>query len=212
MRCNFTFRPIDNWPHEKTQRPRSSAFKTPYNRTLELLDKELIMLSVRRAVIQIDLPESKIRIDRLPRSGARPDYQGVIFSFESKYGPLRYATDVFDFWQDNLRAIALGLEALRKVDRYGITKKGEQYTGWKQLPAAITEISDIHAASEFLARYSGLQAEDILRDESVYIKAYRAAALKLHPDKGGNVENFTLLTKIKKLFWCQFRRHFQAFP
>lgn len=205
MRCNFIFRPIDNWPHKQNRRPKSSAFRTKYNQTLELLDKELLMLSVRQAVIQIDLPESKIRIDGLPRSGARPDYQGVILSFESKYGHLRYATDVFDFWQDNLRAIALGLEALRKVDRYGITKRGEQYTGWKQLPAAITEVSDIQEAAAFMERYSGLAAEDIIREHEVYRQAYRASALKLHPDKGGNVENFTLLQKIKKLF----ENHFQ---
>jgi hypothetical protein len=32
-------------------------------------------------------------------------------SFESKYGPLTYATDAFLFWKDNVRAIALGLTA-----------------------------------------------------------------------------------------------------
>ncbi|KKN74460.1 hypothetical protein LCGC14_0390800 [marine sediment metagenome] len=202
MNCNFVFRPIDNWPGERNRRPRSSAFRTKYNQTLELLDKELLMLGVRQVVIQIDLPESKIRFDGLPRSGARPDYQGVILRFESKYGHLRYATDVFDFWQDNLRAIALGLEALRKVDRYGITKRGEQYTGWKQLPAA--GVGDIHAAAAFLARYSNLTPLDILKDKEVYRQAYRASALKLHPDKGGNVENFTLLQKIKKLFENHF--------
>ncbi len=163
------------------------------------------MLGVRQAVIQIDLPESKIRIDGLPRSGARPDFQGVRLSFESKYGHLRYATDVFDFWQDNLRAIALGLEALRKVDRYGITKKGEQYTGWKQLPAGITEASDIHEGAAFLARYCGLGPTAIIREEELYRRAYRAAALKLHPDKGGAVEDFTLLQKVKILF----ENHFQ---
>ena len=52
-------------------------------------------------------------------------------AFESKHGPLKYATDVFDHWHANLRAIALGLEALRKVERYGITQRGEQYTGFR---------------------------------------------------------------------------------
>lgn len=205
MECIFIFRPIDNWPHERIVNPRSSAFRTKYSQSLILLDKELGMLGVRRAVIQIDLPESKIRIDGLPRSGARPDYQGVILSFKSKYGHLRYATDVFDFWQDNLRAIALGLEALRKVDRYGITKRGEQYTGWKQLPPAITGVSDIHEAAGFLARYSGLAEEDIIKDGEVYRNAWRKTALKLHPDRGGTVANFDLLQKIKKLFEIHFQ-------
>ena len=90
MECNFIFRPIDKWPGERKRRPKSSAFRTKYNQTLVLLDKELIMLGVRQAVIQIDLPESKIRIDGLPRSGARPDYQGVPGSVNNnRSGPRR---------------------------------------------------------------------------------------------------------------------------
>lgn len=45
----------------------------------------------------------------------------------------QFAVDQFPTWQDNLRAIALGLDALRRVQRYGIVKEDEQYTGWKQL-------------------------------------------------------------------------------
>jgi hypothetical protein len=170
-----------------------------YNQTLELLDKELSMLDVKQAVIQIDLPESKIRIDGLPYSGARPNYQGVILSFQSKYGHLKYATDTFDFWQDNLRAIALGLEALRKVDRYGITKRGEQYTGWKQLPESVDGINDIRTAAEFIAKHSNFSAEEIINNKNIYTKAYREAALKLHPDKGGNSNEFYLLQKAKNI-------------
>jgi hypothetical protein len=35
----------------------------------------------------------------------------------------------------NLRAIALGLEALRKVERYGIAERGQQYAGFAQIGA-----------------------------------------------------------------------------
>jgi hypothetical protein len=46
---------------------------------------------------------------------------------------LVYATDVCANWEHNVRSIALGLEALRAVDRYGITRRGEQYAGFMQL-------------------------------------------------------------------------------
>lgn len=51
----------------------------------------------------------------------------------------QFAVDKFPSWQDNLRAIALGLEALRKVERYGFVKDDEQYTGFKALTAGAAE-------------------------------------------------------------------------
>jgi hypothetical protein len=92
-------------------------------------------------------------------------------SFESRHGPLEYATDVFDDWQDNVRAIALGLEALRRVDRYGIAKRGEQYRGWKQLEAGGP---------------SPARGEDLIREHG----SVRAALMATHPDHGGDPSDF----------------------
>lgn len=198
MYCEFVFRPIDKWPHEKKARPKRAQFRANYNRTLDDLNSEMAQLGVRRACIQIDVPESQIRLDGLPRSDARPNFQGVILSFECKYGPLKYATDTFDHWQDNLRAIALGLEALRQVERYGITKRGEQYSSWKQLPAS-GNIDSLRYAAEFISTHSGSSVNGIIESEAVRDKAYRAAALKLHLDKGGNTADFCTLQKAKEL-------------
>lgn len=197
--CEFIFKPLDTWPQKRTPSPKNSPFNSPYSQTLELLEKELQMLGVRRAVIQIDVEDKHIRRDNLLRSDARPNYHGIILSFESKYGPLKYATDVFKDWKCNLRAIALGLEALRKVDRYGITKRGEQYTGWKQLPESTDGISDIQTAAEFIAKYSNFDAGQIIVSEELRVQAYRQAALKLHPDKGGNNQDFYLLQKARRV-------------
>lgn len=200
MSCDFTFRPINNWLGNLTSNPERSRFKTNYSVTLKLLEKELTMLEVQKAVIQLDLPESKIRLDGLPRVGADPNNQGIILSFESKYGPLRYATDTFDRWKDNLRAIALGLEALRKVDRYGITKHGEQYTGWKQLPEPTTGFADIHGAAAFIEEHSDFIDNNIIRDLDIRKRAYRQASLKLHPDKEhGEHDLFCKLQEAKRV-------------
>lgn len=49
---------------------------------------------------------------------------------------LIYATDACEDWRHNVRSIALGLEALRAVDRFGISRRGEQYAGFRAaLPA-----------------------------------------------------------------------------
>lgn len=195
---NYTFRPIENWPRPKNKSHKRAVFRSRYGQTLQLLEKELRYIQARKIVIQIDIPESQIRLDGLPYSKARPIFQGVIVSFDSKYGPLRYMTDVFDNWQDNLRAIALGLEALRKVDRYGVTKKGEQYVGWKQLPAGTDSVNDLHSAAAFVAEHSDYTPLDILSNDETRKKAYRIAAAKLHPDKGGDIEEFKKLQKAKE--------------
>lgn len=71
-------------------------------------------------------------------------------------------------WEDNLRAIALALEALRKVDRYGVTRRGEQYTGWKQLTAG-----DSGPSAE--------RGRRLIADAGGVAEALKAT----HPDLGG---------------------------
>jgi hypothetical protein len=85
-------------------------------------------------VIEAQFTEDEIRLDGRPRAGARPAFPGVIVSFDSKHGPLRFCCDDCVDWMDNVRAIALTMNYLRGADRYGVTKDGEQYKGWKALP------------------------------------------------------------------------------
>ena len=99
---------------------------------------------------------------------------------------MTYATDRFFAWQDNVRAIALGLEALREVDRYGIAKKGEQYAGWKALPsgagsAASHVTSDEAWAIGFIRRGSGRGAATSGRRAG----STAQGACISHPDRHG---------------------------
>jgi hypothetical protein len=125
------------------------------------------------------------------RSNAKVGFPGVRVAFESKHGPLTYATDKYDQvyysdtpgWQANIRAIALGLEALRAVDRHGITRRGEQYTGWKALPAGDGTPTTLEQARELVNAFGGLTAA---------IKA-------THPDRGGDPELFRRVMAARQL-------------
>lgn len=187
-----TFRPISSWPGSRTRDPRPSPFRAAYSDTLGLLDQELQHLDARRVVIEMDLDESQIRLDGLPRAGARPATPGVVVSFESRHGPLRYACDRFTGWQDNLRAIALGLESLRRVERYGIATSGEQYAGWKALPAANGQrFTSAHDARHWLAELAGTITSEDVDAGRVSDRQIIAAALKrAHPDGGGDADLF----------------------
>lgn len=86
------------------------------------------MLGAEAVVVKLALTERDIRRDGWPRRDARPAHPGVIIEFDSRHGWLRYYDDQYTTWQDNLRALALSLEALRALGRWGALR-GEQYVG-----------------------------------------------------------------------------------
>lgn len=152
--ADYSFRPIVQWPGKLSVGRRSAPFRSTYNQTLTLLERELRELNGRNVVFQIALPAHQFRKDGLPYADAKPSHPGIILTFNGKHGPIQMPCDAFGEWTDNLRAIALALEALRKVDRYGVTKLGQQYTGWKQLPPPLvtTAPMTVEQAAAWLAK------------------------------------------------------------
>lgn len=143
MSLQYTVRPIsDRTPF--AGKHHGSLFTVTWLQVLDLLQREYELLNGRHLVIEVDVDERAIRNDGLIRADAKAKSPAVRIAFESKHGPITMATDRFvrqsyrsvsmDDWQHNVYAIARSLEALRMVDRYGVTKRGEQYAGWKALP------------------------------------------------------------------------------
>jgi len=128
-----------------------------------------------------------IRRDGWIRANAAPLSPAIVLSFESDYGPLSYPCDTFTDWRANVRAVALAPEALRKVNRYGVGRSGEQYKGWKALPAAGESSAGIEDPWATLSRLSGWE-EDVVRLNPK--KAWLMAASKHHPDRGGRREDW----------------------
>ena len=193
----FTFRPIDHWPGGAlTQQRRRSNFSAGWGTTLRQLDHELGELGAAHVVLQIAMKESDIRLDGRPRARATAEHPGVVLAFDSMYGPLKYAVDTFDRWEDNVRAIALALEALRKVDRYGVTRRGEQYTGWRQIEQHTGGFQSAEGARDWMhdqLDQRGLRSSD---DDD----AYKQLARRLHPDAdGGSHEEFVKLQQAREL-------------
>ena len=201
------FRPLTTWPRPFTKNRRGGNFSTSYLATVAALGYEIAKLGGKNIVIQTSMDESDIRLDGWPRANARkPSHPGVVVSFESRQGPLSFACDEFAEWRDNLRGIALTLERLRLVDLYGVTKSGEQYTGWKALPPQSQGEADEgpfpsrYAAAVWLARVSGIVINPMNPDESALLKAYRIVARRAHPDApGGDAAEFRRLQHAKEM-------------
>jgi hypothetical protein len=185
-----------------------SSFTVSWTRALEDLERELAYLGARDVVISVGLREEDIRLDGWPRSGAKATHPGVIVSFDSKHGPLRYFCDEYaeghnwtttrylTGYQANLRAIALGLAALRAVDRYGITRRGEQYTGWKALPQGNGPVTR-QEAEQVIRRFAMKAGYDVMIDEEP--DAIRKALFASHPDHGGTTEDFDLVQQARRI-------------
>lgn len=213
----YTVRPLTDRT-AFTGQHEPSRFTVRYSDVLELLERELYYLDAKDVVLEVDVDERQIRLDGLLRSDAKAKSPGIRLAFESNVGPLVYATDAFvrggtwayvgagddrrrrdtmaQAWQHNLYAIAKSLEALRMVDRYGVTKRGEQYTGFKALPSG-TAMPASHmtrtAAAELLERVAigemGASRDRVVAriesDAEQAREVWREARKVAHPDRRG---------------------------
>jgi hypothetical protein len=193
---------MDRWPYPATSSRKSSPFRASWADTLELLGRELNHLQVSGAVaMRIVATQADVRLDGMLRASARLQHPGVILSFTSKHGRLSYPCDTFEgygsgvpSWQVNVRAIALALEALRKVDRYGVTRHGEQYSGWQAIeagPAATFFTAD--EALRWLREFTNRPAEN---NRATLL---RCATRLAHPDTGGKSDDWERVDAARQL-------------
>lgn len=230
----ITIRPIDQWPDgwrtPKERRP-SPFRQRSYDATLDLLTREANAIATRAITLQLDLAHGDRRRDGHLRANAKVEHPGVIVTLDTTWlGVLVYPCDTFTrgyyqdppAWQINLRAIALGLEALRKVDRYGIAERGQQYAGFGALPPAREAGPAMTAdeAARLLAREGGPWSAEGPLEGQVYDLAarlfepentdaitglYRVASKRHHPDAGGDPETFRQLTRARDLLLAERR-------
>jgi hypothetical protein len=192
---SYVIRPLGSWT-EKPLTPIRSKFKATWTDTLNLLEREIDHLGAPRYrpwILQIDVSERWIRQDGELYARATPASPRIRVCFDSRHGPLTYPCGRFDRWQDNARAVALALEALRTVDRYGVSGRGEQYRGWTGIAARPAEMS-LEQAAMFIAtwaepdsteRRSACAAAILRGDHDALATAHRRAARQAHPDLAG---------------------------
>lgn len=207
---NYTIRPLGAWLDPVTENRRGAhLFRASWGDTLDRLGYETGLLGAEHVILQIDVTEGDLRRDGMLRTNARVAFPGVRVAFDSIHGPLTYATDAYErqhgygltSWQANIRACALALEALRAVDRYGVSGRGEQYRGWNAIATKPAEMTRDQAA-EFLALWAAdlrFTAAALLLDPALVGRAWKVAAQRTHPDAGGDADTFSRLTLAREL-------------
>lgn len=173
------------WPIGKSRGgiPTSSRFGTRSLDTVtKMLLKEVRLLKGENVTISTNL---RLRRDGLPYSEQRqPVDVGAAVYFSYKKNQMCFACDRWDKIQDNIYAIAMTIEALRGIERWGSGDMVQQaFTGFVALPAPPKE-----------------DCYDILRvhswaTEQTIIDQYKKLAKFFHPDcAAGSVEKFQKLT------------------
>lgn len=190
--------PLGPWRREITKNRASHwRFKASWTDTIDLLTNEIERLGCRGVVaLRIDVQRGDIRRDGMLRANAGVGFPGVGVSFESRHGPLTYATDAYDHWQANVRAIALSLQALRAVDRYGVSRSGEQYAGWRAIGSGRPSgFASADEAIRWLHEVTGITDPTVSPGPLL-----RRAAAIWHPDRNnGDRANWDRLDQAKQL-------------
>jgi hypothetical protein len=218
MPFTIKIKPIQKWIGPETKDPGYSRFRKTYSDTKKILEYELYKLDAIDSSVQLEMfihPDD-LRRDGELRANCRPYKQGVVLSFtrvkgrfldkaantwKNKLQTLSYPCDTYNDWQENLRAIALSLENLRAVARYGVFKY-EEMVSRLSLPEANGK-SDPQTAAEFISKYCDYPPHS-LADIKFREKAYRQAAMKTHPDGGGSHELFIEFQEAKKVLENHF--------
>jgi hypothetical protein len=197
----------DVWPGEPHVTRKRSPFKVIWTRTLDLLGREIHSLRGTNVRLALDITDYEINANGTARANARPKSPGIIVSFDTpRRGRLAFPCDTYHFWQENVHAVAVTLEKLRAVDRYGV-QQGAQYAGFKQLPATTAPTMTANAAAATLAAYHPLlTAADVVRDFDHARVAWRVARGKTHPDAGGTVGDWHTVETAGRVLAAHFGR------
>lgn len=176
------------WPfgEERTRYPQGSRFgKNSIAYARDLLLGELKRMNASQIVISSNL---RLRNDGLPASGqSQPRDAGVAVYFTWKSAKRSLACDKWRTVEENLYAIALTIEAMRGLDRWGVSKMLDRaFQGFMSLPPPTDG--------------SGLPWWEVLecdrRDSLLAIETrYRTMAKKAHPDRGGSAAAMANLSR-----------------
>lgn len=191
------------WPGRKRAagwRPKPAPFKVQaWDRIQKEMQREVAQVNGKDLTLAIDVRSpGDFRFDGGIRADARPTTSRIVVSFTRPDGRrLVFPADAYGYWQHNVWGIRLSLEALRSVDRHGVTSGDLQYEGFAQITSSSSAMTPAEAF-KVIAGLSGIE-EAALAYPSVFASAVKLARSKAHPDAGGSQESFQRLEEAARV-------------
>ena len=158
----------------------NSRFEQTMDKSQQFLRKELDRLGATSLVISTNIPVRKdggLYTDYMRRIIDDP---GVAIYFYLKGKQVTMCCDQYTRVWENIYALGKGIEALRGMERWGVSEFMERaFTGFQELPA-----SNSKTCWEILGSINPTKDTEYIK------KAYLNLAKIKHPDAGGTVESF----------------------
>lgn len=149
------------------------------------LERQLELLGAADAILSTN---QALRLDGRPKAGlADPADPGAAVYFRLSHHDRVLACDKWDRVADNVAALAAHIDALRRIDRYGVGTLDQAFTGYVGLPAK----------GETWRTTLGFGPEVVVTKDLIEI-AFRMRARAAHPDaQGGSHDAMAALTAAK---------------
>lgn len=161
-------------PRHKRQRAafRSGGRRLSVFDAIKRLSAEVDRLGATNEILSTNV---ETRLDGLPRSNQpEPMDGGAALYFRLKGAPRCLACDKWNRVADNIAAIAQHIDALRRIDRYGVGTLEQAFAGYAALPPK-ADPWDVLGVPRTATR-------------NQILDAHRSLATQHHPDKGGTDE------------------------
>ena len=168
------------WPRKETYARETSRFKTSFHLAVNGLLDEIRLLGGKYPVITSNL---ELRQDGLPYSNQRmPEDSGVAVYFTLDGREQCIPCDKWRMPSENIRAIQKTVEALRGIERWGAKEMVK--AAFKGFTALGYDPDDKNKIVPAVQYFNGCHDEESLK------LRYRELVKQIHPDAGGNEEDF----------------------
>lgn len=151
---------------------------------IDRLEGELRRLAAEAEILSSNVP---VGIKGLPYSSAKePADPGVAVYITLDRKEIVFACDKWDRVADNIAAIAQHIDALRRIERYGVGKLEQAFAGYLALPAAAEDWRVVLGVGEYAT------TEQV---DAAFLERIKTA----HPDVGGSHDEAAKLTAARDL-------------
>lgn len=162
------------------------------------LENELERLGATDAILSTNL---KLRLDGTPRSNeAEPFDVGAAVYFTLDKKPICFACDKWDRVADNIAAMAQHIDALRRIERYGVGRREQVFAGYTALPPVGGT-----AGGDWRVEFGFMTGEKPTLD--IVEARYRSLLKSRHPDNGGSHDAVVRLNLARDSARAYFTEH-----